>query len=259
MTNSEIINLSAIFLGPVFAVMVTLWWQARKQKRDEKLRLFLSLMAHRRSIPPAPEWVNSLNVIDVIFADVPQVVQLWHEYYTGLCSPPQNNNHQQREHTYLLMLSAMARHLGYQKLEQTDIRSIQQGSMDTQPQNMTADSTASRRESPRRSRNEFQKPTRHNDESSPTVSRFRVESVVARRFPPRRYFPPLSDSDARGLTPQSETTANKARQGNPRPLRCRLCFPCQSFRLGCLRLGVRPILSRLRPPDVHAHGKTEPD
>jgi len=121
MTNSEIINLSAIFLGPLFAVMVTLWWQARKQKRDEKLRLFLSLMAHRRSIPPAPEWVNSLNVIDVIFADVPQVVQLWHEYYAGLCSPPQNNNHQQREHTYLLMLSAMARHLGYQKLEQTDI------------------------------------------------------------------------------------------------------------------------------------------
>jgi hypothetical protein len=92
-----------------------------KQKRDAKEKLFLSLMAHRRSNPPAPEWVNSLNVIDVIDADVPQVVQLWHEYYSGLCSSHVNNNYQQREHTYLLMLSAMARNLGYQKLEQTDI------------------------------------------------------------------------------------------------------------------------------------------
>lgn len=121
MTKIEAINLAAIFLGPLLAVLVTLWWQSRKQKRDAKEKLFLSLMAHRRAFPPAPEWVNSLNVIDVVFADVPQVVQLWHEYYAGLHTPPANNNHQQREHTYLLMLSAMARNLGYRKLEQTDI------------------------------------------------------------------------------------------------------------------------------------------
>jgi hypothetical protein len=65
--------------------------------------------------------VNSLNVIDVIFADVPQVVELWHGYYAGLCHTAPNDNYQQREHTYLLMLSAMARNLGYRKIEQTDI------------------------------------------------------------------------------------------------------------------------------------------
>ncbi len=78
-------------------------------------------MAKRRTFPPTIEWVDALNVIDVVFADTPQVVQLWHEYYAGLANPPANNNYQQREHTYLLMLSAMARALGYSRLEQTDI------------------------------------------------------------------------------------------------------------------------------------------
>ena len=120
MKTIEAINLAAILVGPILAVVVTLWWQSRKQKRDAKEKLFLSLMAHRRAFPPAPEWVNSLNVIDVIFADVPQVVQLWHGYYAGL-HHSSSDNRQQREHTYLLMLSAMARNLGYRNIEQTDI------------------------------------------------------------------------------------------------------------------------------------------
>ena len=121
LTLKEYINLVAIVVGPIIAVGITLWWQQRKEMRDAKGRLFLTLMAHRRSNPPSPEWVNVLNVIDVVFADTPQVVQLWHEYFSGLSNPPANQNYQQREHTYLLMLSAMARSLGYRRLEQTDI------------------------------------------------------------------------------------------------------------------------------------------
>ena len=117
----EIINIAAIVLSPVFAVGITLWWQQRKEKRDAKRRLFLTLMAHRRAFPPTVEWVNALNVIDVVFADVPQVVELWHKYYENLINPPANQNFEQREHTYLLMLSVMARSLGYRRLEQTDI------------------------------------------------------------------------------------------------------------------------------------------
>jgi hypothetical protein len=111
----------AIIVGPVVAVVITLWWQQRKEHRDAKRRLFLTLMAKRRTIPPTIEWVDALNVIDVVFADEPQVVQLWHEYYAGLANPPANQNYQAREHTYLLMLSSMARSLGYRRLEQTDI------------------------------------------------------------------------------------------------------------------------------------------
>ena len=117
----DIINIIAVIVGPIFAVGITLWWQQRKEKRDAKERLFLTLMAHRRAFPPTIEWVNALNVIDVVFAEHHQVVQLWHEYYSSLVNPPANENYQQREHTYLLMLSAMARSLGYRRLEQTDI------------------------------------------------------------------------------------------------------------------------------------------
>lgn len=117
----NIINIIAIITGPLFAVLVTLWWQQRKQRRDAEQHLFLTLMAHRRRLPPTVELVNALNVIDVVFAKHPQVVNLWHQYYATLVNPPANLNFEQREHTYLQMLSAMARALGYRRLEQTDI------------------------------------------------------------------------------------------------------------------------------------------
>ena len=120
-TIMEIMNIIAVITGPIFAVVITLMWQQRKEKRDAKERLFLTLMAHRRAFPPPIEWVNALNVIDVVFADHHQVVELWHGYYATLANPPANENYQQREHTYLQMLSAMARALGYRRLEQTDI------------------------------------------------------------------------------------------------------------------------------------------
>jgi hypothetical protein len=117
----DIVNIIAIVVGPIIAVVITLWWQERKEHRDAKRRLFLTLMAQRRSVPPTTDWVNALNVIDVVFADQRQVVKLWHEFYVLLVNPPTNQNFQAREHTYLLMLSSMARSLGYKRLEQTDI------------------------------------------------------------------------------------------------------------------------------------------
>ena len=121
MKITDIVMIIAVLSGPVASVMITLWWQGRKEKRDAKERLFLTLMAQRKANPPSQQWVDGLNVIDVVFADVPQVVELWHRYYESLANPPANDNYQNRDHTYLLMLSAMARALGYQKLEQTDI------------------------------------------------------------------------------------------------------------------------------------------
>ena len=121
MDTKDWLFLLAAVLSPVLAAWLTLFWQNRKQQRDAKERLFLTLMAHRRAFPPTIEWVNALNVIDVVFSEQHQVVELWHRYYEYLHQNSQNDNYQQREHTYLLMLSAMARELGYRRLEQTDI------------------------------------------------------------------------------------------------------------------------------------------
>jgi len=112
-------NFLAIFLGPVTAVLITLWYQRRKEKRDTKQRIFLTLMAHRRSNPPHPALVEVLNTLDVVFEDKLKIVQLWHEYYDLASAKPLNEP--LLEHKYIDLLSEIAQSLGYTKLKQTDI------------------------------------------------------------------------------------------------------------------------------------------
>ena len=118
MDTRDIISIIAILVGPVTAVCITLWWQRRKEKRDRQFQLFATLMANRRAALPSYEWANSLNLIDVVFADYPKIVALWHECYLLL----QNQEPTQASgHKYLELLSEMARTLGFQRLQQTDI------------------------------------------------------------------------------------------------------------------------------------------
>lgn len=109
-----------IILGPVTAVCITLWYQSRKEKREAKLKLFLTLMAHRNLESISQERVDALNTISVVFHDNPKVVALWYEYYEYVCQVPQVN-WQMALPVYIRMLSAMAAVLGYQRLEQMDI------------------------------------------------------------------------------------------------------------------------------------------
>ena len=114
----DVLTLLAILLGPVVAVCITLWWQNRKERRDAKRHLFMTLMAQRKTAPPTYEWVQALNLIDVVFAKDKRVVQLWHELY-GLFQNPQRT--QTQDHKYIELLSEMASVLGFRKLQQTDI------------------------------------------------------------------------------------------------------------------------------------------
>jgi hypothetical protein len=109
----------AIFLGPLAGVIFTLWFQKRKESKDAKQRLFLTLMAHRKANPPTFDLVNGLNLIDVVFAEHREVVSLWHQYYDLLCQSPVNWH--LAEPKYLDLLSEMARVMGYGNLLQTDI------------------------------------------------------------------------------------------------------------------------------------------
>ena len=112
------INIIAILLSPVIAVLVTLWYQSRREKRNTKLSLFITLMAYRKLNKPTHDWAKSLNLIDIVFADNQDVVKLWHEYYEHLC---EDSSTQATQHTYLNLLSEMAKVLGYKGLQQTDI------------------------------------------------------------------------------------------------------------------------------------------
>ena len=109
----------AIFLGPLSGVIFTIWFQRRKDRKDQKQRLFVALMAHRKSSPPAFDLVNGLNLIDIVFSQHRQVVELWHQYYDLLCHDPVN--WPLAEAKYLDLLYQMAKVLGHKNLAQTDI------------------------------------------------------------------------------------------------------------------------------------------
>jgi hypothetical protein len=79
--------LIATILSPFAASFLTLFWQRKKAQRDAKLRVFTSLMAVRGNInnfQAAQEWVRALNLIDVVFADAPDVLSHWHDLYAML-------------------------------------------------------------------------------------------------------------------------------------------------------------------------------
>jgi hypothetical protein len=115
----DIVTIIALIVGPVAAVCITLWYQRRTEKRAAKERLFMTLMAHRRSFPPTPDWVGALNLIDVVYADNPNIVRQWHSLYDILIQGPLNMP--RFNHQYLELLSSMATSLGYRSLQQTDI------------------------------------------------------------------------------------------------------------------------------------------
>src|SRR5713226_6024838 len=88
---------ASAILAAFGAAATTLWWQNRQQTRNAKLRVFSTLMMHRKASPPTVEWVNSVNLIDLVFADDENVLAKWHELYGILCNPAQvgTETHQQ--------------------------------------------------------------------------------------------------------------------------------------------------------------------
>ena len=117
--DTKTMNIIAVILGPIIAVIITLWYQSRKEKRMDKYRLFTTLMAHRKSNPPMIDLVRGLNLIDLVFSKHREIVDLWHQYFDLLCQTPVN--WQIAEAKYLDLLAEMGKVLGYKDLKQTDI------------------------------------------------------------------------------------------------------------------------------------------
>lgn len=118
----------AIFLGPLAGVMFTFWFQNRKDKSSEKHKLFVMLMGERKGLSISREMAKALNTIDIVFSDNSAVVSLWHKYYSLLAQQPG----EERNHTWLELLAAMAADLNYSNLKQTDLDKfyIPQGHVD---------------------------------------------------------------------------------------------------------------------------------
>lgn len=108
------VNVLAILLSPLIAVLVTVYLQNRREKRNQKLWIFNTLIATRHS-PIADENVRALNMIDVAYHDSSCVRELWHEYFDMLGNEGLNNPNGwgQRQKKNLEMITEMAKVVGY--------------------------------------------------------------------------------------------------------------------------------------------------
>ena len=86
MTAIEIINLAAIVIGPIAAVVIGLWLEDRREKKQRKLETFRMLMRTRMA-RLSGDHVAGLNIVELEFRDAPNVMAAWKHYMEHLDTP----------------------------------------------------------------------------------------------------------------------------------------------------------------------------
>ena len=109
-------NLLAVLLSPLVAVLVSMWLQDRKERRQNQLRILGTLIATHHE-PLSPDSIRALNVIDLVFHDKPSVRRLWREYFEMVSNEGLNNPQgwAQRNKKNLELITEMAKALGFGK------------------------------------------------------------------------------------------------------------------------------------------------
>ena len=112
MTCGEILNLIAIIIAPIAAVLIGQWLQDRAEKRKDKLSVFKSLMISRNGW--SLESVRALNIIDIVFSDDKAVRACWKDYYDKLfVENPSETDLKKIKTAQEKLLEAIAVSLGY--------------------------------------------------------------------------------------------------------------------------------------------------
>lgn len=112
-------QIAAVAIIPVIVWFLGVKYQDRKAKRDAQEKVFFTLMADRGTNPITKEWVDALNVIDIVFQEHKKVRKAWKEYLSSL---NEKSPHFDTQNSFKLdLLSEMAMALGYKNLKQTEI------------------------------------------------------------------------------------------------------------------------------------------
>jgi len=108
----------ATFIGPIAAVLVTRWVDHKRERYNRRLELFRTLMRTRRA-PLSQEFVGALNLIEVEFYDVPEVIKPWQNMLDILNGPLATSEEEGRrfgertEYARAVLLSSMAKALRF--------------------------------------------------------------------------------------------------------------------------------------------------
>jgi hypothetical protein len=113
MECKDILNLVAIIIIPIAAVLIAQWLQNRAEKRKDKMQIFKALMTSR-IYGWTPESVNALNVIDIVFANDKSVRAAWKDLNDKYnVSDPDEQHLKKIQLAQYKLLEAIANSLGY--------------------------------------------------------------------------------------------------------------------------------------------------
>lgn len=71
------LTIAAIVIGPALAVALTLYIERKRQKRRERMYVFMRLWRMRNTLPMPQDFVDALNEIDVVFHGKNRIIDLW--------------------------------------------------------------------------------------------------------------------------------------------------------------------------------------
>ena len=114
----EWINLVAIIVIPILAVIIGQYLQDRSEKRKDKMRVFTHLMSYRSFGYIDQYSVNIFNSVPIIFYDDKEVIEKYNSYLKSLNIKPDDAQTKQKEieDNKTKMLEAMAKALKYKNI-----------------------------------------------------------------------------------------------------------------------------------------------
>ncbi len=112
----DIINIIALILVPIVAVVVGHWLQDRAQKRNDKMMIFKVLMTSR-IYGWTNESVQAMNLIDIVFSDDQEVRKQWKVCFDKMfVENPTDTELAKMKLEREKLLETMAKSLGYKNV-----------------------------------------------------------------------------------------------------------------------------------------------
>ena len=113
MECKDILNLIAIVVIPIAAVLIGQYLQNRAEIRKDKMQIFKALMTSR-IYGWTQESVHCLNIIDIVFADDKIVRDAWKDLYDKYCvQNPDAAQLKKIQNAQYKLLETISKSLGY--------------------------------------------------------------------------------------------------------------------------------------------------
>jgi hypothetical protein len=87
----ELLTLIGIFLGPIIAVVLTLWIEGSRREHDQKVQVLKALLTTRH-LPGDPAYSVAINMIPVEFNKNRTVMAAWQNYMEAVRYRPSPEN-----------------------------------------------------------------------------------------------------------------------------------------------------------------------